>query len=98
MTDYKSKLTKALRGGMRYCFPQTGMDGRTTFPELVESEFYGEDGDGFLHFIQSILFNARRQAFKEGYLIAKDIKPEDEQGAIQAKVEAERAFLEYDKE
>lgn len=97
MTDYKTKLTEALRTGMRYCFPQMGMDGRTTYPELVESEFTGEDGEGFLHFIQSILFSARRQAFKEGYLMARNIIPEDEAGAIQAKVDAERAFVEYDK-
>lgn len=97
MTDYKKKLDEALRGGMRYCFPQMGMDGRTTFPELVESEYTGEDGEGFLHFIQSILFNARRSAFRDGYLAACKFPPDNESVVLEAKMAAENAFLEYDK-
>lgn len=97
-TNYNKKIDEALRGGMRYCFPQMGMDGRTTFPELVESEYTGEDGEGFLHFIQSILFNARKAAFRDGYITAKNPDPKDEQARVQVKVEAERAFAEFDRE
>lgn len=107
-TNYKQKLTEALRGGMRYCFPQMGMDGRTTYPELVESEFTGEDGEGFLHFIQSILFNARRQAYRDGYASgyrqgfsdfnSNERSGFDEKDELEGRSLADEAFLEYDRE
>lgn len=98
MTDYKKKLTEALRGGMRYCFPMTGMDGRTTYPELVESEFTGEDGEGFLHFIQSILFNARRAAYLKGYVdcaMKNRGEVSEEVALLDAKYDSEQGWMEY---
>lgn len=100
--NYKKNIEDALKGGMKYCFPQIDMTGKTTFPILSELEFYGEaEGSGFLHFIQSILFNARKEAFMQGYAkgvidCAADAKLEVDTSA--SRFGADKAFTEFDRD
>lgn len=106
---WKKNIEDALKGGMRFCFPQVDMVGKTTYPTLSEDEFYGEvdpntgdrPGGGFLHFIQSILFNARKEAFMQGYAkgvidCAADAKLEVDTSA--SRFGADKAFTEFDRD
>lgn len=69
--SWKQKIESALRGGMKYCFPlESGQ-----YPTLSEDEFYGTPDNpfsGFLHFITSLVLDARKAAFQEGFRAGAD--------------------------
>lgn len=62
MGNWKKKLENALRS-VKFCFPC--VDGK--YPELDEDEFVGGEQGGFLHYMQSLVYEMRKEAFFRGY-------------------------------
>lgn len=72
MTNWRERLEKVLRGGMKYCFPQVQTNGQTTFPTLSEEEFMNAESGGFFHFIASVVLDARKKSFQDGFRAGAD--------------------------
>ena len=92
---WKQKLEKALRSGMRYCFRSS-----EGYPTLDEAEFVGEDGSGYLFYMQSVVFDMRKQAFRAGYAAGVKDCYLDMGGAdkdfVLTEVDSDDAFKEFD--
>ena len=96
MTDWRRRLEDVLRTSTRYLF--TLPDG--TYPALNEAEFYGDDNDGFLAFMTSLVLDFRRKAYLDGYrdAVLDILKGDDrEKVGVVTETAAERAWVEHEK-
>jgi hypothetical protein len=94
--NWKKKLEDVLRASMKYCFRLPD----DTYPEMLDEEFYGEDSDGFLAFMISVVRDMRRRAyqdgFKSGYFMFYEGKPSETQ-VVGTDLDAERSWMHYEK-
>ena len=105
MPSWRYELEEILRTGMRYCFP--AISGK--YPEIVEDEFAGKDGDahgiggesGFLDGVLSLVSDLRKKAFLKGYTAGARDSAHDLNAAFDediSKIGASRAFEVYEEE
>ena len=94
--SWREAVPKKICATMRYCF-RNFQDGQ--FPDIIEDEWYGtDDTSGAKDYIVSLLFDEVKRAYKAGYVQAYEADCDDlEQGLVEAKANAERAFNEWDK-